>query len=644
MYVGRHAQPQPYLKTREKTCSPLLFITSTHGEETRRTGQHHMRRMHAMEQTPTLTFLELPDEARRSIYALAGLRRPCPIDLLARSPRSDNRPPGYGSCNPCWQLKRLEGIWSTQSPNTPICACSRLPLALLRVCHRVHDEALDVLLSTNRFVVRARAGRPEMLAPLATSIPEAQLARMTSLIVRLNCWPCPWGHDETRSSPRLSPDHCCLCSAHSREADPALSRSCPEDSRMLDVWKLVCARLGSGLKPRQLDLTLICDIEPADDGSITSRLLEPLKVYLPLLKSCTLRLGRASKERYLTKIARQTSHSLMELAEAQETKPFPFDQLPWELKIRILKCTHLGPPWLADYDLRFESLDVINGRLLKQPLRTALSPDTELCCDRCTGTFLDCCCANTYAAFSPTCSCRTLPTALFHVSRGMRRAAIETFYPDANLSVRHDNLGAILDILPPAALPLLRRLTIAFTPAQCYYWFGRAPDPPHPEWHVRGIVESQWPGGLHDMPPMDAHKYRTNFRAALARLATEACVARLELELDLQAVHVFSQLFDEDSDPDDEICFRWTYDLYIDVAEMICAEFQELKGVRFRLATFVELEPWLAREVMGEKFMGPVEPPRRRRRSRLDMIPAYHRMDQRLKGSHYHEDMEVKKQ
>ena len=78
-------------------------------------------------------------------------------------------------------------------------------------------------------VVRARAARPDMLAPLAAHLPEAHLARMTRLVVRLNCWPCPWGHDETRTSPRRWPDHCCLCDVYTsdfrRPAPPYRARA-----------------------------------------------------------------------------------------------------------------------------------------------------------------------------------------------------------------------------------------------------------------------------------------------------------------------------------------------------------------------------------------------------------------------------------
>lgn len=161
---------------------------------------------------------------------------------------------------------------------------------------------------------------------------------------------------------------------------------------MLDAWELICVRLGSGLRPRQLDLTLICDIDPADDGNAASRLLDPLRCYLPLLRSCTLRLGRASKERKLARLARKTALALVEIGTeepTQTTKPFPFDRLPWELKTRILKYTHLGPPSLAGYDPDLERLDVVNGRVLQRRLRYALSHDDRKCCDRCTGTFLD---------------------------------------------------------------------------------------------------------------------------------------------------------------------------------------------------------------------------------------------------------------
>lgn len=232
----------------------------------------------------------------------------------------------------------------------------------------------------------------------------------------------------------------------------------------------------------------------------------------------------------------------------------------------------------------------------------------------------------------------------------MHRAAMEAFYPHADLRVRHHDLGAILRVLPPAAVPLLRRLAIYFSEAQCYYWFGRAPDFAHPEWHLRPLFvdELDRPEELeeaksvrHGMLRARVEHYRSDFRAALARLAAEVSPARLDLELDLGAVWSFSQLFDGDNEPDEEDRFRWTYDLYIDVAEIVCAELPGLRGVRFHLATYSDLEKWLEREVLGERFLGSVEPPKGRRRGLSQAFPSYHRMNQRIRGSHYHGDVET---
>lgn len=232
----------------------------------------------------------------------------------------------------------------------------------------------------------------------------------------------------------------------------------------------------------------------------------------------------------------------------------------------------------------------------------------------------------------------------------MHRAAMEAFYPLADLRVRHHDLGAILRVLPPAAVPLLRRLTIHLSPAQCYYWFGRAPDFAHPELHLRSIVKAELdrPEDLEEdesvQPVMlraRADHYRPDFRAALARLAAECDPDRLDLELDLQAVYRFSRLFEGDHDPDEEDRFRWTYDLYIDVAETVCAELPGLRRVRFHLGTYSDLEKWLEREVLGERFLGSVEPPKGRRRGLSQKFPSYHRINQRIRGSHYHGDMET---
>lgn len=372
-----------------------------------------------MEKAPSLTFLDLPDQARRLIYASSGLRRPCPIDLL--SSRHD-RPYDASSCmnadgrrgrftvfdrvllfeselqqDKCWHLHRLDGRRNLFQPGARLCKCPRLPLELLLVCRQVRDEALDVLLQTNEFVVRARPRHPEMLAPLLSAIPAAALVRMTRLLVRLNCWPCPEGHDEASLSNDPSRAGCRLCSTDTRRGDAVLSRSSRGSRLLLERWEQVCRRLGSGRCPtRQMSLTLICDVDPDDDGYITSRLVDPIQRYLAPLSSCTLRLGRRLGEQNLASIARVAALALTRDELLPDAKPFPFTRLPWEIQLRVLQYTHLGLEELAGYDHYYEQLQIVNGRRINGCYLNPTTSSIRKCCYKCTDTFID------WSVFSPS--------------------------------------------------------------------------------------------------------------------------------------------------------------------------------------------------------------------------------------------------
>jgi len=351
-----------------------------------------------MERNRRLTFLDLPDQARRSIYALAGLTRPCPIDFLSSRPapgrmqRNDCRHLfHYG----CWYKLRLTGGKSQFEPGTPLCACQPLPLELTLVCRQVREEALDVFLGTNVFVARGRHGQPDTLTPLLTGIPLVHLARMTRMVIRLNCWPCPWGHDMTgqmgtyvrsnRVSGGIQPSLCTLCGTHRREADPLLSLSSPGSLRTIDAWGQICRRLGSERQPGQTDLTLICEVDGEDAAA---RLLSPLMEFLPPLRSCTIRLRSNAANKKLAEIARNTALALTEPRQ-ESPSPFPFGRLPQELRLNILKYTHLSPPELAGYHPDFAMIQVVNGRLIRGRSRGANFSFVDWCCGVCTGTIMD---------------------------------------------------------------------------------------------------------------------------------------------------------------------------------------------------------------------------------------------------------------
>jgi len=103
----------------------------------------------------------------------------------------------------------------------------------------------------------------------------------------------------------------------------------------------------------------------------------------------------------------------------------------------------------------------------------------------------------------------------------------------------------------------------------------------------------------------------------------------ITLELDLRAAYLFSELYVGDMDLDDEPRLRWIYDLYLDVAEAVKGAFGEgtglrmIESIKFRLGVFSDLESWLEREVMGQRFQGTVVV-EGRRRILAERVPRWH--------------------
>ena len=107
--------------------------------------------------------------------------------------------------------------------------------------------------------------------------------------------------------------------------------------------------------------------------------------------------------------------------------------------------------------------------------------------------------------------------------------------------------------------------------------------------------------------------------------------------MDLNGTYEFAGVFDGlEGVMDDSLeeRFSWTYDLYLDVAHAVHQAFRKpgrrrLGEVRFLLGTFRDLEPWLAREVLGDLFTGSVKRPAEKGRARTmsDKVPPWHSME-----------------
>ncbi|KAF8179952.1 hypothetical protein K438DRAFT_1842386 [Mycena galopus ATCC 62051] len=500
----------------------------------------------------TPTFLDLPFKARLKIYIFAGLVRACPIDLSVPPGPREPRP----SWEDCYYEQRLSGFLSTYDyGNTregyySTCICPRLPLELLRVSHEVHVEARQVLASKNRFVLRARTS--DDLAPLV-AVPPAVLSDMTFLLVRLNVWPCPLGHDDMDDELE-----CKICYGKLVE-DPVLHSTASAGQAIISCWRDTCAHLAMCIQP-QLRLTFICD---AEDVESAKQVVDPMLAFRPLAQ-CTIRLGRQYTLYGLTQLATETAQCLTRATVGATTFP-QYDNLPRELRLHILRATHLG--CLGDYHPKHHTQRVELGRVLNA---NAFYQWDTTCCDSCTETYRDCCCPRRRAAFSPGCTCRSVPTELFRVSRQTRTDAIEVFFGDSRFNFYDPptDILRFLQALPAEGLTFVRQLTFTISP--------------NATWEVHN-------GSL------------VGWEALMAFMRERFNLPRLEIVLDL------GRTYDTDAWSRDS----WPHQEYHDMVRSAASGMCELaRGglfkVSLKIVWYNYLGDWLTREVMGDRYHGPV--------------------------------------
>ncbi len=140
--------------------------------------------------TTSTSLLDLPLSVRQEIYAFCDLVRTCP--MVFHEPKRylgeaykecpDSRLGKYS------YAKRLREATDT-GELAPCCWCPRLPFELLLVFKSIYKEVSHMLYSQNKFILNRFTGAD--LAPLL-SLASTDLASMTSLLVRLNNWPCSW--------------------------------------------------------------------------------------------------------------------------------------------------------------------------------------------------------------------------------------------------------------------------------------------------------------------------------------------------------------------------------------------------------------------------------------------------------------------
>ncbi|KAH6678137.1 hypothetical protein B0J14DRAFT_316038 [Halenospora varia] len=528
--------------------------------------------------------LDLPFEARSKIYSYLGLIRSCPIDITLDLVTFDpglSLDLGYGSGWECRHHMKIHGSCNHGRNRVQECACQELPTSLLYLHRDITAEVIDIFYSRNEFVLRAHTG---VDLTCLKSMGVRALAAMTSLLVRLNSWPCPRGH----ASLSLDGSKCATCQKPVSACDPTLDSSDEAGQDVIQKWHEACKHMSTGITPGKLKLTFICDV--ANFESATN-IIQALSM-LPTLKECSIRLGR--KNNHELQAFSRTTSALM-INAVQPRTSFPFNHLPPELRLRILSFTDLVSQDVCHKN--FNRLVIRNGKLLKS---NAINANAMLCCSVCTNTGIDCCCPSLYAASSASCRCRIIPFELFLVSKQMYNHATEVLYSQNIFEFKQDaeETFAFLNDIPRTSLKQIRQVEFSFLVG----------------------------------PPvtMKACFTAKSWRRLMRFIKIHFNIPRLSFRITIDAYDTC--LWNDEENEEEN---RYVYDMYCDIVRGLRI-LDGLEDVRFELDWLTDLAPFLEWEVLGERAKErlPEDPQSRpfRNFERHNRIPIWYNLKSNTSG------------
>ncbi|KAH8593920.1 hypothetical protein B0O99DRAFT_626434 [Bisporella sp. PMI_857] len=496
-----------------------------------------------------VSFLDLPLNVRHRIYAFSVLIRSCPIELSR--PHGYNRPArasAYGFTSTqrqCLYTWRKSGGDMSLEMDRPDCVCPKLPLQLLLVSRAVYQEVFSAFYSRNKFLIRLHnTGDFESL-----HLSQKILNTMTSLLIRLNSWPCPRGHEEAY------PDgsHCLTCKTPTADASLPLDITSQAGQALLYEWRKFAERLALSISATQLKLTIICDVTDKTSGMA---ILEPL-LRLPTIKQCVIRLGQHF-DYELYELARKASFRAQgSYSEIQGS--FPFQRLPKELRLQILKYTHLGYHNSYSEDDRF--LQIERNKLVQSS--SLFLHQRKTCCRKCTETLIDCCCVPIRAAYSMNCECRQIPFELSLVNKEMRADVIEVLLSQNCFDFLQDPEETIsfLSNFPQKTWKYFRRIQFRFSEQEVENW--------------------------------DQLGYYEKLTSLVIFIKNNFNLERLSITIVVESYDL-GCFVDEDEDT------RFIYNVYCDITQALSL-LHELEDIHFKLGWFIDLEPLMKQAILTQQ-------------------------------------------
>ena len=464
-----------------------------------------------------MSFYHLPSACRNEIYALSGLVRPCPISLTHEHLRARNRNTINDACysRACTYLKHFADSGTPRSKREReqfICFGPALSLSLFRVSKEISLEASSLFYLANKFLLRITCA--EDLIWLSRLSSHA-IASLRTLHVSF---------------------------------EPSNLNGLHE---LLYQWSDVLKTVSRHITPLQLSFALT--FQSADAETVGS-LIKSIKC-LPRLRTCALSIGRHKtlEVRSLIQAAGAQATSL----PTTSTDSFAFERLPQELRLKILQKTDLVQHAHPSSPLAYGSVYIEHS--------TKWASLRHKCCSRCNDCLERCTCIWKPAAYSTTCICRPLPTALFLVSRCMSSEAQEVFF-SSNLFILAYPLSSIafLERLNAFQLSRIRRIELYFRENDAMAWWN-----------------------------LDSKNLQTAWRHVIRMLRTQLNLEKLELRVNLARLNDPSDMHEPDMD-------ELTHTL-----KEILDPLKSLRGIYMiflYLGHFEGLEKDAEKEIMGDAY------------------------------------------
>ena len=325
------------------------------------------------------------------------------------------------------------------------CLCQPLPIQLLYLSRTLYHETVSVLYGRNRISVSCRKQvMLDHLNPLAN--------------LSLHAWAnIQFLHVELTATLSIS---------YGIPKYEVLKRHDSTGKAILTRWTAICAFIAARITPFQLRLSVLCAVEDLKTAiDVTESMSQ-----LPPLNKCSMHFGHHPDSRKLRSLAQGSALRLTKVNDKRlGMSESCWKNLPNEVRLQILMETDLVRRKHPVKVYNPMKVYIPNNKIKIEDGRLVTS--SPLCCWQCTEALTTCFCSPYNAAFSDTCVCSPVPTAIFQVSKLFNHDATGVFF-SKNIFRFSGNFSATTQFLaglPNRAVQSMRVIELHLDFEQIYW-------------------------------------------------------------------------------------------------------------------------------------------------------------------------------